>query len=320
MGFHDVRLPETFSEGSQFGPGFSTKIIELDSGAEHRIGRGPVGGRRKYQIQRGIATIDDLNSLVEFFIAREGALNSFRYKDWLDYATNSTWTTHRPSDPAVAHTDEDLVLVSGLTYQFVKRYVSGSTTVVRTLRKLVSGTVKVGDGTGLRTSGFSLDLANGQVTFSSAPTGQVTGGCEFDVPVRFTEDSDKVLSVSIEALNSGALPEISLIEDVSPTVVSQDFPFGGAKNHGAISADVNMSELDGRFQIFEPSTTGKSVLLPSTTDLPTGGPYFFIYNGGSQTFTLKTSGGTTVVSMTAGLAKTLWLGLNSSGTKTWYAV
>lgn len=320
MGFHDVRLPETFSVGSLFGPGFQTKVIELDSLAEHRVQRGPVAGRRRYALEKSIANLDALYVLYEFFLARQGSLNSFRLKDWLDYATTSTGTVHRPGDSAVAYGDQDLVLVSGFTYQFVKRYVSGSQIIVRTLRKLVSGTVKVGDGTGERTTGFSLDLQNGQVTFTSAPTGQVTGGCEFDVPVRFAEETDRSFMVAIDALDVGNLGSILCIEDVDPVVVSQDFHFGGAKNHGDPGADHNLSELDGRVQVFD-SSIARSVLLPPTVNLPLGGPYFHLVNDGSATITLKDSDATTITTITSGAAKTVWLGVDDpASAKTWYVV
>src|SRR5688572_15709363 len=133
-----------------FGPGFNTQIHELDSMAEHRIRRAPAAGRRTYNVSRGVANLDDLVILYEFFVARGGAENTFRLKDWLDYATTPTRTTHRDGDASVSHDDEDLVSVGGSTtvFQFVSRYVSGPTTVVRPLKKLVSGTVKVGDSTG----------------------------------------------------------------------------------------------------------------------------------------------------------------------------
>lgn len=320
MGFHDVRLPERFSEGSQFGPGYRTKIIELDSLAEHRVQRGPVAGRRTYALQWSITDLDSLYELYEFYIARQGALNSFRLKDWLDYATTPSGSVHRPDDVAVSHDDEDLVQIgSSLTYQFVKRYDSGPTTVTRNLTTLVDGTVLVGDATGLRSSGFTLDLLNGRVTFDSSPTGQVTGGCQFDVPCRFDQQTDDAFSVAIVALDTGDLPEIKCVEDVSPVVVSQDFPFGGAKNHGNIGANVNLSELEGRFQIFEPTTTGKKAILPNPTDYPLGGPYWFLKNGGSQSMEIETHLGVDVLNpFTAGATRTVWLGLSSAGAKTWY--
>lgn len=56
------------------------------------------------------------------------------------------------------------------------------------MRKLVAGTVKIGVGGSLVTTGFAVDYNTGLVTFVSAPGGVVTGGCEFDIPVRFEVD------------------------------------------------------------------------------------------------------------------------------------
>lgn len=321
MAFHDVRLPTTFSEGSEFGPSFRTNIIELDNLAEHRTSRGPASGRRQYIINRGIATLDDLRTLYDFFIARQGALNSFRLKDWLDYATNSTGSTHRDDDPDVAHDDEDLVLVSGLTYQMVKRYTSGSQTVVRTLTKLVSGTVKVGDSSGNLTSGWTVDLLTGRVTFSSTPSGTPTGGCEFDVPVRFTEDTEAGLLVAINAMDVGALTDVRCIEDVDPVAASHDYPLGGATNHGAITADTPVSDLQGRLHIVAPTTTGRAIVLPPLTNLVPGGPFMCLVNDGTQTVDVDedaADGGSTLTTIASGAAKQVWIGVTSGGAKEWH--
>ena len=51
-GYHNVQLPTTFSRGSLFGPGYDTKIIELDSLQEQRYSRVPDSGRRRYDPMR----------------------------------------------------------------------------------------------------------------------------------------------------------------------------------------------------------------------------------------------------------------------------
>lgn len=321
MGYHDVQLPTKFSRGSLFGPGYETRIIELDSKAEHRIQRGPEAGRRSYSLSRGVDSIDSLLELYEFFIARQGAYNSFRLKDWLDYATNSTGTTHRGSDPAVAYTDETLDAVDGSTtvFQLVKRYTSGPTTVKRKIKKPVADTVKVGDATGEIVSGFTVDYQEGTVTFDVAPTGTVTGGCEFDTVARFAEETDKNFLIAIDAVESGDLPEIRCVEDVDPVSVSQDFPFGGAYDHGVIAANVSVSELNGRVQRVAPTTAGRKLILPLVTNLPLGGPYFFFINDGTQSVAVESSTGGAVVTLAAGGRKEIWLGLSGS-TKTWFAL
>lgn len=321
MAFHDVQCPTRFSSGSEFGIGFNTRIIQLDSKAEHRIPRGPDAGQRIFTLTRGIDSLDSLRELYTFFLCRGGAQHSFRLKDWFDYATNATGTTHRDDDPAVDYDDQELQLVSGTTYQFVKRYTSGPTTVVRPLRALVSGTVRVGDGTGELLSGFTLDLPNGRVTFDSAPTGTVTGGAQFDCVARFAEETDKALLVAIEeGVTTGSLPEVRALEDVDPAIVSQDYPMGGAYDHGAITASVNVTHLNGKVQRFAPTTTGKKAILPPTTGYPLGGEHFILINDGTQSMEIETSGGTDVVNpFSSGARKRIYLGL-SGATPTWFAL
>lgn len=321
MGFHNVQLPTEFSAGSLFGPSFVTRILELDNMQEHRLTRGPVGGRRLYSLSKGIANLDSLYQLYEFFMARQGAANSFRLKDWLDYASTSTGSTHRNGDVSVAFDDQILVSITSTTYQLVKRYVSGGQEVIRTIDKPVSGTIKVGDTGGEITSGFTVNNQTGVVTFDSAPTAPVTGGYEFDVACRFEQDTESAFQIAIEALDTGSLGDIRCIEDVNPAPVSQDFNFGGAINHGAFTADIQISELDGRLQRFESTTASLSILLPDETNLAVGGPYFLLANEGTQSLVVKDSGGSTIVGTFAtGKQVEMWLALDSDGTtKIWLA-
>ncbi len=190
--------------------------------------------------------------------------------------------------------------------------------------------MKVGDHSGVAGAAleltlgvdFTVNLEEGTVTFAVAPTGQVTGGCEFDVPVRFSEETDRAFLVSLApsgAMDVGDLPEIRCVEDVDPVTVSQDFPYGGFKDHGDIAANVNITELDGRVQRFAPTTAGKKGILPLFTDLPLGGPYFFLTNDGTQSLAIESSTGTAVVTIAAGGRSIIVLGLTSLGARAWQA-
>jgi len=53
MGFHEVRFADDISYGSSGGPGFSTNIVRLDSGAEVRIPRWSSGTHR-YNVAYGL--------------------------------------------------------------------------------------------------------------------------------------------------------------------------------------------------------------------------------------------------------------------------
>lgn len=322
MGFHDTRLPESFSKGSLFGLGFDTKVVQLDSGQEHRLAKWLPAGRRKYNLEKGISSVDDLITLTRFYLARSGALNSFRVKDWFDYASNATGTLHRAGDVALSHNDQEMVQVLGGVapiYQMVKRYVSGPTTIVRTIRKPVSGTALIGANSVLQTSGFTVDYSTGRVAFTTVPANPVTAGFQYDVPCRFSEDTDKALQVALEAPDTGNLPEISCIEDVDPVTAPQDFPYGGAKNFGAVVGNTLVTPLDGKLQIFAPTTTGRKIILPDTTNLPLGGPYFVFVNAGTQAMSIETSTGSVLLaSFATGALVLVFLGENTSAAKTWF--
>lgn len=324
MGYHAVQLPTKFSAGSLFGPGFKTKIIETDSMAESRIQRAPAYGRRRYELSRGIAGLDDLRELVEFYTARGGAENSFRVKDWLDYSTTPTWTTHRDGDDAV--TGVDVLLGTGdgstTTFQLVKRYTSGPTEVVRPISKPILSSLMVtlddSDVSGI----YTCNDETGLLTFTTAPGlgVEVKAGFEFDTVGRFAAETDEALQIAIQAVEAGELPSISVVEDLSPVTVSQSRDFGGAKDHGNISANFTLSELHGTWQRFSPTTSGLKLFLPSPTYLATGGPFFAIKNdSATNSIALRNSGDTaTVYNIAAQATAIVFLGYLGT-TKTWWA-
>lgn len=60
-------------------------------------------------------------------------------------------------------------------------------------------------------SGWQLDAATGIVTFDTPPAMDVvvSAGFQFDVPVRFQQDS---LGLTLSTFRAGEIPNISLIE------------------------------------------------------------------------------------------------------------
>jgi uncharacterized protein (TIGR02217 family) len=318
MSFHDVRLPETFSKGSQFAIAFRTKLVELRSGPARATAFWP-NGRRRFNVARGIAGLDDLIDLYHFYLARNGRANTFRVKDWLDYATNETGILWRDTDPAVTATDEVLVQLTSTTYQFVKRYVSGPTTVVRSLTHLVSGTTLISEDDVTLNSGVSVDLISGVATFTSAPSGTIKGGTEFDVHGRFGPNADEALAVAIEAVDTGNLPEVEVLEELSVAAYNHALDYGGSQDHGDMNgADVSLNAAGARLNIFQPGVSSLSVFLPEATDLPDGGPWYVIANKGSETLAIKSSSGTVVTSALAvnGVVE-LYLGTFNDA-RTWF--
>lgn len=322
MASHAVRLPDRFSRGALFGPGFATKITETDSGAESRIQRYPAGGRRRFNLSRAIDNLDSLRELMEFYIVRDGARISFRTKDWSDYATTPTWTTHRDADDAVTENDVVIGVGDGTTQTFpmVKKYTSGDYTVIRALTKIVEDTMLVAlDGV---TTGFAftVDIETGYITITPAPGSgvEITAGCEFDVPTRFEEDTDEKFQIAIQSVESGELPDINVVEDLRAIGASQSRDFGGAEDLGNISANATLSELNGVLQRFTPTTSGLKLFLPTTASTQLGGPIFAIENGSNlYTLTIRNNADSaTIVTIPAAGAVEIWLGLVGS-TKTW---
>lgn len=167
-----------------------TLVTPLDSGAEKRNVRWPIG-RHKYNAAGAIHTEQDYREVLSLFMAARGRGYGFRWKDWLDYKT---------SEP-VGFADSELLSATcgpavgdGVTATFylAKKYTFGLTVVYRPISKPVAGTVRIGVA-GVEqtpTTHFAVDTTTGAVTFATPPSvGQViTGGCEFDVPVRFDTD------------------------------------------------------------------------------------------------------------------------------------
>ncbi|MFT4089280.1 MAG: DUF2460 domain-containing protein [Asticcacaulis sp.] len=199
MGFHDVRFPARLAFGSGAGIERKVQIVSLASGFEQRIS--PWGlGRRRYLIGAGIRSLSDAAALLAFFEARQGPLYGFRFRDFADC---------RSGDLKAAVTAQDQVIGVGdgqnKVFQLVKAYGD----VRRPITKPVEGTVVVAVS-GVA-AGFSVDVATGLVTLTTAPAlgASVTAGFEFDTPVRF--DSDR-LDMTLEGFEAGRVAAVPLIE------------------------------------------------------------------------------------------------------------
>lgn len=213
MSFHDVRFPVNIGRGARGGPVRRTQVVELGSGAEERNASW-ADSRRRFDISYGIRSADDLAAVVAFFEARNGRLFGFRFKDWSDY---------KSCPPSAAPTFTNQVLGTGTGalrhFRLRKSYTSGPVTWWRMIRRPVAGTVRIAVNGVERTTGWTVDLSTGIVSFTTAPaSGQaVTAGFEFDVPVRF--DSDE-MQVDLDIERKGTIDSITLVELREP-----DAPF-----------------------------------------------------------------------------------------------
>lgn len=321
MAFHEVRFPDNISYGSSGGPGFSTVIVTTDSGAEQRVGRWSVP-RRRYNVAYGVKSHGDLAALAAFYIARQGPLFGFRYKDWLDCTTADTHRAPPLGGKPPAFDDSLLGVGDGKTktFQLKKVYSSGGINRVRNITKPVVGTVFVGvNGIQLAT-GWTVDTATGIITLTDAPgTGvPVTAGCYFDVPVRFGEEVDDVLSLSIDNFGSGSSKDIPLIEIMDTTPAYEEFFFGGGVEL-AIDSNLQLELSRARVWVLEPVEADLVVNLPDETSIPSGGPIMFVINKGQEDLAVHTFEDEEFLTLSPDQGITLVLTESPLG-KVWYAL
>lgn len=207
MDFHDVRFPANLSFGSVGGPERRTEIVTLANGFEER--NSPwAHARRRYDAGIGLRSLDDVEALIAFFEARRGQLAGFRWKDWSDFKSCLPSGTVGPEDQVIGLGDG-----TATDFSLSKTYRSGAQTYVRPILKPVTGTVRVavaGDPK-VEMLEFTVDGATGLIRFAVPPAIgiQVTGGFEFDVPVRF--DTDRI-QTSVQSFQAGEVPSVPVVE------------------------------------------------------------------------------------------------------------
>lgn len=328
MSFHEVLFPIDYNYGSAGGPGYNTNVVETDGGVEQRIAR--LGTpRHRYDVSYAIRTYADISALRTFYIGRQGPAHGFRFKDWLDYSSNASGTLHNAGDAVVAFDDQQIDTGTGVdnNFQLRKTYPAvGGTPIIRVITKPVEGTVLVGLNGINQGSGWTVNKTTGIVTFTTPPSlgHAVTAGYEFDVPVRFGEGVDEVLSQVHDNFGSGSIPAIDLVEIVNPLFRSGDFYYGGATDFGAISASISISLLNGRVINVEPQTSGLEIFLPDVTvaeNVPKGGPHFWIKNdSGAETMSIRTACDIVVSTLAVNEMQVIILGADVAGDGMWIAM
>jgi uncharacterized protein (TIGR02217 family) len=324
MAFHEVQFPPTIAYGSSGGPGFNTNVITVDSGQEERIARRGQA-RCKFDAASGLKKQEDVHTLITFFRARMGSAYGFRFKDWSDYATTVSGVTYGSPDGVLYDQVSNVDCVLGVgdgsatAFQLVKVYTSGPVSRNRTITKPVAGTVKVAvDGVD-QTGSFTVNTATGVVTLAAAPAvgAVVSAGFEFDVPVRFGEEVDKGLPVSLDNYRSGSVsvPLIELLDEGE----SSDEWFPGGAVETDLTADFAVTGVN-RVWVFKSTTAGRAVSLPAITSMVAGGPHFVVINDSTSTqaITLKDASGTTLTTVNVGAGVEVFVSRDSVGTRVWY--
>lgn len=271
-----------------------------------------------YDVRYGIKSPADAATVRDFFVCRDGAAHSFRFKD------PSLFTTAANGYGAHARTDELIGTGDGttVTFQLKKTFTSSAGNRAKNIYLPVSGTVLVEKAGVLQTenTNYTVNYTTGIVTFTAAPTAgqQVKAGCEWDQHLRFHQSLDiNSLPIVHEGFDIKTIPSIPLLEVVAETVQAEDvYPMTATVL--TIGASYSLSPAQFGAASFSASTTGLTVYLPLPTECPYGGPFYWIQApSGSQTYTVK-SGTTTIDTMTAG-KKSAFFVVPVSGAKTWEA-
>jgi uncharacterized protein (TIGR02217 family) len=188
MSFIEQRFPPNVSRGAKGGPRLNTLVVASASGYEQRIAQWSAE-LRSWDVSHALRANASRDELIAFFLSMEGKANTFRFKDWSDYQSGVA----------------AMEAIDSTHYQLRKAYALGATTRYRTLTKIAesdsgtvgdtsaspsesSVTVYESDGVTEITSGWTVDLTTGIVTFDSPPTDPMAS-CEFDVPARFDTDA-----------------------------------------------------------------------------------------------------------------------------------
>jgi uncharacterized protein (TIGR02217 family) len=173
MAFINSRLSPRVEAGFSVVPASSTLIKMLRSGRERRNGQW-AQKRRRYTAKLASFTLEERQELLGVIHATEGALHSFRLKDWLDYRARNVSLGVAPS--------------GSTPVQLTVPYTFGSQTHTRTITKPVASTLVLRQA-GTPKAG-TLDDTTGLFTPTTAwSAGQaLTADFDFDVPVRFLTD------------------------------------------------------------------------------------------------------------------------------------
>lgn len=200
MSFHEVRLPIDVERGAAGGPGFLTTVNLLTSGKEQRNGLWEQD-RGRWDVAYGIQTREQALYVRDFFMARQGRLYGFRFRDWSNYEADKQPLREEPDD-------------SRTTFSLSYRYIDNNQFFYD---KLISKPRNEDfqifrDNTLVPSSQYSLNRTTGIVTFTSPPSygDEYTWSGTFDLPVRFDTDELQVVITTKEVISFPSLPVVEL--------------------------------------------------------------------------------------------------------------
>lgn len=188
MAFAEVRIDEgLIVYQTTGGEGYKTNIVTVQSGLENRNSLW-VNPKGAWDLGQRAMPPQDLLFIRDFFHARGGSFEGFRFKDLIDYKATSTPTFGRgnntysqgvlsgitPGVPTASNTGSGYP-----TLQLGKAYTSGTSTRYRMVQKPVTGTLKAYRNGVLMVAGvgagnYSMDFTTGIMTVVATASSAAT--------------------------------------------------------------------------------------------------------------------------------------------------
>ena len=171
MSYINVEFPDCIAMGAVGTPTWMTAVTENQGGWEQR---NQVWSYNKhvYDISTAVKSVDDYRLVLAHFNEMRGRLNTFPFKDFLDFEV-------APDEGVIVVTDDPD------EFQLGKRY-GGANPYLRKITRPVDPVIYE-DGV-VMTGGYTLDISTGIITFSASGVGNITWSGEFRVPVRYGVD------------------------------------------------------------------------------------------------------------------------------------
>lgn len=220
MTFIDERLPVGIERNSEYGLGFKTTVLELESGFEQRNkdwsvvkGKGDVG----YSIQDTVS----LGIVRDHFMVMNGRFNTFPFKDWFDYKIGDPAQGFAGAQQIALGDDLTVNFQAFKTYSFgVGGYNRSIVLPILTTVRAWKDAVELTRVTGTPAAGqFRITRPGGVITTGDvfASTGGTGPGgeqvlsivAEYDNYIRY--DTDRIMP-QIEWEGAGAIPNIPIVE------------------------------------------------------------------------------------------------------------
>jgi uncharacterized protein (TIGR02217 family) len=332
--FDPIILPPGYAYGFSGGPAFDTRITRMDGGGEQRVQIQEEPAWRWSAMRRNFGDGADVSKLVDWFLARRGALYGFLFLDAADFST----ANDKRSAPSML--DQVIGFGDGATTRFRlrKQYADpGGMTARAFPRRVVPMT-----GTASAPVARLFDVPTGQdltptaavdgaqdfgaqffpmsqeVQLSAAPAigEQVTWGGYFTVPARFSETTDQGFEATIEGFEADTAPfEVESIPFDDPVpLVAGGSPYGAI----TLASQATDFELSGRRVHLWEVEAGAPIsgYLDSLDNYPTGGRHLRLVNTGGQTITVRDALGNSIGTVSGGSRADLYVKETEAGVRT----